>query len=145
MTTAPVLELADAQRALETIQRELVRRRVAAVIAVADEHGELIALTRMDGAPLASVRIAENKAFSAARERKSTAEIGRAARDPVSGFDIGYYGDPRYVGWGGGVPVVIAGVVVGAVAVSGAPEALDVEMAALGARAIADVTTATSR
>jgi glc operon protein GlcG len=145
MTTAPVLELADAQRALETIQRELVRRRVAAVIAVADEHGELIALTRMDGAPLASVRIAENKAFSAARERKSTAEIGRAARDPVSGFDIGYYGDPRYLGWGGGVPVVIAGVVVGAVAVSGAPEELDVEMAALGAQAIADVATATSR
>jgi uncharacterized protein GlcG (DUF336 family) len=41
--------------------------------------------------------------------------------------------------------VVIAGVVVGAVAVSGAPEELDVEMAALGAQAIADVATATSR
>jgi glc operon protein GlcG len=140
-----MLKLADAQRALTAIQAELMRRGVAAVIAVSDDHGELIALMRMDGAPLASIRIAENKAFSAARERRSTAAIGRAARDPVSGFDIAYYGDSRYLGWGGGVPVAIAGVVAGAVAVSGAPEALDVEMAELGALAIVNGSSVGSR
>jgi glc operon protein GlcG len=126
----------DARRALDAISAELSRRGFAAVIAVADDHGELIALIRMDRAPLSSIVIAANKAWTAARERKPSFEVGRAVRNPESGFDIAYYGDQRYVGWGGGVPVVIEGTLVGAVAVSGAPEAVDVEVAALGVAAI---------
>jgi glc operon protein GlcG len=91
---------------------------------------------RMDGAPLSAIVIATNKAWTAARERKPSSEVGHAARHPDTGFDIAYYGDPRYIGWGGGLPVAIGGAVVGAVAVSGAPEAVDVEMAALGVAAI---------
>jgi glc operon protein GlcG len=131
-----ILTYEDARRALDAISRELKRRALPAVVAVADDHGELIALMRMDGAPLSSIVIAENKAWTAARERKPSYEVGRAVRHPESGFDIAYFGDRRYIGWGGGVPVVIDGAVVGAVAVSGAPEAVDVEMAALGVIAI---------
>jgi len=136
VTPSKMLTYEDARRALDAIARELARRAQPAVITVADDHGELIALMRMDGAPLSSILIATNKAWTAARERKPSSEVGRAVRHPESGFDIAYYGDRRYIGWGGGVPVVIGGAVVGAVAVSGAPEALDVEMAALGAAAI---------
>ena len=100
-------------------EAELTRTSRAAVIAVADVHGELVTLVRLDGAPPASILIAANKAWTAARERRPTREIGQSARDPESGFDMAYYGDPRYVGWGGGVPVVVDGAVVGAVAVSG--------------------------
>src|SRR5579871_1186895 len=133
---AAVLNCEEARRALDLIAAELTRRAMPAVITVADDHGELIALLRMDGAPLSSILIAMNKAWTAARERKPSHEVGRAARHPQTGFDIGYYGDPRYVGWGGGVPVVIGGVVIGAIAVSGAPEAVDMELAALAAAAI---------
>jgi glc operon protein GlcG len=135
--SAVSLNYDDARLALDVIAKELERRAQAAVIAVADDHGELLALMRMDGAPLPSILIAINKAWTAARERKPSSEIGRAVRHPATGFDIAYYGDPRYIGWGGGVPVVIAGAVIGAVAVSGAPEALDIEMATLGVEAIA--------
>jgi glc operon protein GlcG len=131
-----MLNLQDARRALDVILPELKRRALAAVITVADDHGELIALMRMDGAPFSSITIATNKAYTAARERRSTKEIGRAARHPENGFDIAYFGDPRFLGWGGGVPVVVGGAVIGAVAVSGAPEAVDMELAALGAAAI---------
>jgi glc operon protein GlcG len=131
-----ILTYEDARRALDAIAKELKRRALPAVITVADDHGELIALMRMDGAPLSSIVIAENKAWTAARERKPSYEVGRAVRHPESGFDIAYFGDRRYIGWGGGVPVVIDGAIVGAVAVSGAPEAVDVEMAALGVVAI---------
>lgn len=127
---------AEAQRAIDAIQAELTRRSQAAVIAVADAHGELIGLLRLDGAPLPSIVIAANKAWTAARERKPTREIGQAARDPQSGFDLAYYGDPRYIGWGGGVPVIIEGRVVGAVAVSGLPEPVDMELAQIGVAAI---------
>ena len=126
----------EAQRAIEAIQAELVKRGKAAVIAVADAHGELIGLLRLDGAPLASIAIATNKAWTAARERMPTRQLGQAARDPIDGFDMAYYGDPRYIGWGGGVPVIIDGAVVGAVAVSGLPEQEDMELVQFGVAAI---------
>jgi len=126
----------EAQQAIEAIQTELVRRGKAAVIAVADAHGELIGLLRLDGAPLPSTVVATNKAWTAARERKPTRELGQAARDSQDGFDMAYYGDPRYVGWGGGLPVIVDGAVVGSVAVSGLPEQEDMELAQIGVAAI---------
>jgi glc operon protein GlcG len=126
----------EAQRAIQVIQAELQKRNKAAVIAVADAHGELIGLLRLDGAPLPSIVIASNKAWTAARERKPSRELGQAARDPVDGFDMAYYGDPRYIGWGGGVPVIVAGAVVGSVAVSGLPEQEDMDLVQIGVAAI---------
>lgn len=136
MQTIPSLGHAEAQKAIEVIEAELLKRGLAAVITVADSHGELIALLRLDGAPLASIQIATNKAYTAARERRPSREIGRAVRDPEHGFDIAYYGDPKMVGWGGGIPVVVNGVVVGAVGVSGLPQEVDMELAQLGVEAI---------
>lgn len=132
MTTHPSLGYEDARRAIDAILAELSRRGKAAVVAVADPHGELIAVARMDGAPLSSTTIAINKAFTAARARKPTLEIGEGVRQPETGFDIAYYGDPRYVGWGGGLPVWQEGQVVGSVAVSGLPQMEDIEVAKVG-------------
>ena len=126
----------EAQMAIQAVAAELARRQKQAVVAVADAHGELIGLLRLDGAPLLSITIAANKAWTAARERKPTYDIGQAARDPKDGFDMAYYGDPRFVGWGGGVPVLVGGQVVGAVAVSGLSQEEDAELAGLGAAAI---------
>jgi glc operon protein GlcG len=136
MQTIPSLGHAEAQKALEVIQAELLKRGQAAVITVADSHGELIALLRLDGAPLPSIQIAANKAWTAARERQPSREIGKKVRDPQQGFDIAYYGDPKMVGWGGGLPVVVEGVVVGAVGVSGLPQEVDMELAQMGVEAI---------
>jgi glc operon protein GlcG len=130
------LGLTEARIATQTIEAEITRRGKAGVIAVADAHGELILLVRMDNAPLPSTVIAANKAFTAARERKPTQLIGQNARDPRDGFDIAYFGDPRYIGWPGGLPVVVDGAVVGSVAVSGFPGEEDVELAQMGVEAI---------
>jgi glc operon protein GlcG len=127
---------AEAQQVIQVIQAELLRRGKAAIIAVADAQGELIGLLRLDGAPRASILIASSKAWTAARERKPTRELGQAARDPQDGFDMAYFGDARYIGWGGGLPVWVDGAVVGAVAVSGIAEMEDIELAQLGVDAI---------
>jgi glc operon protein GlcG len=127
---------AEAQRAITAIQAELSRRGKAAVIAVADANGELIALLRTDGTRLASIQIAMNKAWTAAREQAPTRVIGQNSRHPQEGFDMAYYGDRRYIGWGGGLPVVLDGAVVGAVAVSGLTEEEDSELAAVGVATI---------
>ncbi len=133
MITEFTIEYDEARRALDAIYREILRRNKAGVIAVCDAHGDLIALARMDGAPLSSITIAMNKAYSAARERKPSKDIGNAARHPDKGFEIGYFGDPKFTGWGGGVPVWKDGKVVGAIAVSGLPQAEDIELAEMGA------------
>jgi len=130
------IEYSEARHAIDVIAAEILRRGKAGVIAVADSHGELIAFARLDGAPLSSITIALNKAWTAARERKPTKEIGEAARHPEKGFDIAYFGDPKFVGWGGGVPVWKNGEVIGAVAVSGLPQTEDIELATLGAQTI---------
>jgi glc operon protein GlcG len=126
----------EAEKAIKAIQAELLRRQKAAVIAVSDDNGELIALLRLDGAPLPSIVIAANKAWTAARERKPTFEVGQAARDPKNGFDMAYYGDHRYIGWGGGIPVIFEEKVIGAIAVSGLTEQEDIELAKIGLAAI---------
>jgi len=126
----------EAQAAIEVIKTEMLKRGKAGVIAVADAHGELLALLRVDGAPLTSIQIATNKAYTAARERKPSREIGQGVRNPEKGFDIAYYGDPKILGWGGGLPVIVDGVVVGAIGVSGLPEMEDIELAEMGIAAI---------
>jgi glc operon protein GlcG len=90
----------------------------------------------MDGAPFSSIRIAANKAYTAARERKTTKEIGEKVRHPEKGHDIAYYGDSRFVGWGGGIPLWKDGVVAGAVAVSGLSSGEDIELATLAVELI---------
>jgi glc operon protein GlcG len=136
MRTVQTIDYSEARRAIDLIMEKASRMRRAAVVAVADVHGDVIALARMDGAPVASIRIAMNKAWTAARERKTTKEIGEKVRHPEKGHDIGYYGDPQYVGWGGGIPVMKDGEVVGAVAVSGLSSEEDHTLAALGVEQI---------
>lgn len=123
------IDYAEAQKIIDLLTSEIATSGRAGVIAVVDPAGELIAFARMDGAPVSSIRIAANKAYSAARERKTTEEIGNKARHPEKGFEIAYFGDERFVGWGGGVPVWRQGEVVGAIAVSGLPQAEDIRLA----------------
>ena len=104
MKTTQTLDYSEAKKIIDLIVEKALQLQKAAVVAVADSHGELIAFARMDGAPISSIRIAANKAWTAARERKPTKDIGEKVRHPEKGHDIAYYGDPRFVGWGGVFP-----------------------------------------
>jgi glc operon protein GlcG len=137
MRTVQTIDYSEAKRVIDLIVEKALRMRKAAAVAVADSHGELICLARMDGAPVSSITIAMNKAWTAARERKPTKEIGEKVKHPEKGHDIAYYGDPKYVGWGGGIPIWKNGEVVGAVAVSGLSSAEDITLATLGVELIA--------
>jgi glc operon protein GlcG len=128
------LSQAEAMKIITAIQKELEKENKGAAIAVSDSHGELIAFLRTQGCPLASINNAINKAFTASRERKESRAVGQSSRDhntPLTNF-----GDLRYIGWGGGVPIVYQGQVVGAVGVSGLPEEEDMVLARMGAALI---------
>jgi len=132
MKTAQTIDYSEARQIIDRIVEKALAMKKAATIAVADSHGELLAFARMDGAPISCIRIAANKAWTAARERKPTQEIGDRVRHPEHGHDITYYGDPRYVGWGGGLPLWKDGQVIGAVAVSGLSSSEDAALAKFG-------------
>lgn len=134
MRTVPVLSHEAASDLIAVARRELETDGRGAAVAVVDDHGELLAFLRTDGCPLASINNAIHKAFTAAREGVESSVIGEKSR--AEEFAITNFGDLRYTGWGGGVPIESGGVVVGAVGVSGLPEADDV---ALARRAVASL------
>ncbi len=134
MRRIPELSHAEAWHIVDLIRERLDVDQRGAAVAIVDSHGELMAFLRTDGCPLPSVENAKNKAFTAARERIESSVIGEKSRG--EDFAITNFGDLRYTGWGGGVPLELDGHIVGAVGVSGLPEADDVALARLGAASL---------
>ncbi|MCD9014871.1 GlcG/HbpS family heme-binding protein [Parachryseolinea silvisoli] len=95
-------------------------------ISICGPEGELIGFLRMDGTSPAASRIAQNKAYTAAVDRTDTMKMGARMR---GSDNPAFWGDERITGFGGGVPVVQNGVVVGGVGISGLPEADDERLA----------------
>ncbi len=124
------MEQIDGFAIVQAVLERLRTEAKGAAVAVVDSHGELVAFARSEGCPLPSIANAINKAFTAARERVPSAEVGLRSRR--EGWPLTNFGDPRYTGWGGGVPIVIDDEVVGAVGVSGLPEDEDVALAEWG-------------
>jgi len=126
----------DARVIVDAIGSRLDADGLGAAVVVVDSHGELVALLRTDGCPLPSITIAMNKAYTAARQRMPSASVGAESRE--AGFPMTNFGELRYVTWGGGVPIVVGGAVIGAVGVSGLPEPVDIELAEMGAALIVE-------
>lgn len=125
-----MLTSAVAARLVDAVIEKVGER--GAAVAVVDDHGELLAFRRTDSCPFTSITIAQNKAYTAARERKPSKAVGEASA--TEGFPMSNFGDPRMVTWGGGIPIEVGGRVVGAIAVSGLPEHVDIELAGEGVR-----------
>jgi glc operon protein GlcG len=121
------LSHSDAQAMIETVRTKAESIGKAVCVAVADAHGELIAFLRMDGCQLPPVYIAQNKAFTAARERKDSGDVGNSLKE--TGFPMTNFGSLRYTGWGGGLPIRHQGQVIGAIGVSGLSSEEDIELA----------------
>ncbi|MGI9600326.1 MAG: GlcG/HbpS family heme-binding protein [Acidimicrobiales bacterium] len=126
----------EAATIIDAVRVELDADGRGAAVAVVDRHGELIAFLRTDGCPLPSINNAIHKAFTAVRERTESATIGQKSR--TESFPITNFGDLRYTGWGGGVPIMVGDEVAGAVGVSGLPEADDIVLATMAANLFAD-------
>jgi uncharacterized protein GlcG (DUF336 family) len=106
-------------------------RGVPVVAAVVDAGGHLLALIRADGAFTASIDIARDKAWTAATFGLTTDRLCEAL-SPREVLREGIALRPGVVLFGGGVPVVVDGVTVGAVGVSGGSEDDDRACAAAG-------------
>jgi len=98
-------------------------------IAIAGPEGELISFLRMDGANAASSQIAQSKAYTSARDNKSTRAQGEFMRN--ENREQGYWADDRITGFGGGLPIIQNEKVIGAIGISGLSEEEDERVASL--------------
>lgn len=136
MKNIAALDHDDAWTAISAVREVIRKDNKALVIVIADAHGEVLALFRHVEAMLSSITVATNKAYSAARLRRPSSAVGQKARSAEEGFDIASFGDPRVTGFGGGLPIYFDGQVIGAVGVSGLPEAEDIAIAKFAINAI---------
>ena len=114
--------LEQAQSLIQAGVAEASKRGWPEVFAVVDVGGNLVAFSRMDGAALASIAIAQHKARTAARYRRPT----RAFEDAVQKFGFNYILTlDDVIASRGGVPLVDGGKIVGAIGCSGATGSQD--------------------
>ncbi|HMQ32821.1 MAG TPA: cob(I)yrinic acid a,c-diamide adenosyltransferase [Chloroflexaceae bacterium] len=133
--TSGTLTLADCDRMVEAGMRRAAAIGVPMVLAVVDGGGQLLETRRMDGALVVSIGLAPGKAHTAAVVRMATHELSRLARPdgPLYGIEAG---QPGLTLVGGGLPLRIGEVVVGAVGVSGGSVEQDLAVAEAMAAAL---------
>ena len=127
----------DLARRMITAAEERARAMgVAMNIAVVDESGVLKAFSRMDGAALFSVQIAQDKAYTAVGFSMPTDAWHPFIEDdpPLASGAVG--GIDRLVIFGGGYPIVVGETIVGAIGVSGGHYTQDMEVAQAGLAAV---------
>lgn len=115
----PALTAEGARQVVARFVVEAERLGTTGVVAVVDDGGNLMALERRDGTFAAGSRISIGKARTAALFKKPTRvfeDVIRKGRTPMLALD-------DFTPLQGGVPIVVDGVVVGAVGVSGAASA----------------------
>jgi uncharacterized protein GlcG (DUF336 family) len=127
---------AGARAAVDASLERAEQLGVAVNIAVADPSGALLAFARMDGAALLSSGIAQDKAWTvSAFNGLATHEFfGLIENEPA--LREGILHRDRLVVFGGGVPIHLDGVLVGAVGVSGGTAEQDRDIAEAGAAAL---------
>jgi len=121
------LTLEDGQRMAHAAFDEAKRLGVSVVISVVDESGRVIILQRMDDSLLVSLKLAEDKAYTAASLKQSTHELVHACRPGGELYALNH--QERMVIMGGGVPCWKEGHLAGAVGISGATVEQDVRIA----------------
>jgi uncharacterized protein GlcG (DUF336 family) len=133
---------ADAARlAIAAAEAKAREMGAAMVIAVVDESGMLKAFSRMDGAPLLSIDVAQDKAYTAVAFGIPTHEWFNFIKDDPPLLH-GITKTPRLVVFGGGYPITENGQVVGGIGVSGGHYSHDMQVAEAGVAALQGTPTA---
>lgn len=118
-----------AKQMIEAAEKEALKVGVPMVISIVDDGGNFVACHRMDDALLVSVDIAQNKAWTAVALKMTTENLAAATGAGQELFGINTTNQGRVVIFGGGIPLIVDGRIIGAVGVSGGSVQQDVQVA----------------
>src|SRR5215469_14849865 len=127
--TCTSLTLEDAKQMLSAAEAKAASLGIAYNIAVVDAGGHLVAFVRQDGALIGSIDLAIDKAATARLFDRSTAELAKLSEPGAPLFGIDQSNAGKVVIFGGGIPAVIDGRIVGAVGTSAGTIEQDIAVA----------------
>jgi uncharacterized protein GlcG (DUF336 family) len=123
------ISTAAAHRLIAAAEEKAALLGVPSTIAVCDTAGVLKGLSRMDGAALLSLQIAQDKAYTAIGYGLPTHQWHDFIKDDAPLAAGAPTGIDRLVVFGGGYPIKVGGAVVGGIGVSGGHWSQDMEVA----------------
>ena len=128
LPTKKVLTLDAAKQIAAAAHEEARKNRWTMAISIVDDGAHLLYLERMDGTQIASVIVAQDKAATAVRFKRST----KALEEAVAGGRFVVMKLAGVTPIEGGLPIVVEGEVIGGIGVSGATSPQDGQVAAAG-------------
>ena len=133
MQTKPILEFSDVKKIAAAAEAEALQHNWAVSIAIVDDGGHLLHLSRLDGASPLTSHMAPAKANTAAMGRRDT----RIYEELINGGRTSFLSAPYVEGLlEGAVPIMKDGFCLGAVGVSGVKSAEDAQIARAGIAAL---------
>lgn len=132
------LGLETARAVVDAARAAAATDRIPITVAVLDDRGHDVLVERMDGASWFTAGVARAKAATAVAMSRPTADLGSLATayPQLVPLIAGQLTQP-FTTLPGGVPLVVDGAIVGAVAVSGGTPEQDVVYASAGAESVA--------
>ena len=126
------ISLDDAKALAKRVEDKAREMGVNAVVAIADEGGNLKLLECMDNSYLASRDIAMNKAYTSVALKMSTKKLSGLSQPGQPLYGIQHTNGGRIVIFGGGDTLEASGKILGGLGVSGGSEEQDTALSAFG-------------
>lgn len=127
----PVLTGAMALQMVEKAFAQAEKDSLQVTITIVDKSGQTLAVLRHHSAGVHTVRASYKKAYTAASQKRETAEIAKGIKEGTIPEDIRFL-DENVLMMDGGLPIFINGKVVGGIGVGGAHGSEDVRIAKAG-------------
>ncbi|KIL40205.1 hypothetical protein SD70_15440 [Gordoniibacillus kamchatkensis] len=120
----------DVKRSLQLALDKGAEIGIPISVAITDAAGHLLGFSRHVGAEIVSITLAQDKAYTAAVNRISTAELGKLCQPGAELYGLQHNLGGRMVIFGGGIPIRgTDGVLIGAIGVSGGTVEQDIACA----------------
>lgn len=99
------------------------------VFSVVDAGGHIIYVQRMEDSFITSIDISINKAFTAATMKRTTELLTDKIKPESELFGLNNTNNGKIIPFGGGLPIIVEGKVIGGIGVSGGKVSEDIEVA----------------
>jgi len=132
MISVKRLSIEDSRILIDGARAKAEEIGVPMCIAVTDDSGNLIAFERMNGGKAHSIKVAQDKAFTAGAARKATHEYNAVNTPGNLAFGIHTEADGHISTVGGGFPVFVDSECVGGIGASSGTPQQDMEVSQAG-------------
>lgn len=132
MKTRPVLTLEDCRKISAAAEAEAKKNKWEVAIVILDDGGHILHALRTDGATPANMRIATEKARTAALTRRPS----KMWEDRVAGGRVSMLKMPGVLPVEGGLPIIAEGTCIGGIGVSGVASHEDAQIGQAGIGAL---------